>query len=80
MIHARHDYTARIQDRLELIPIDEPVVLFRGQDSLTEEVIKFYIKRCRETGANGVADKMETHLELVKAWPVKKLPDVPKTC
>jgi hypothetical protein len=78
VIHARADYTARVQDRLELIPIDEPVVLFRGQDVLTEEVVKFYIKRCRERGANDVADKMEKHLELIRAWPKKQVPDVPE--
>lgn len=77
MIHARADYTARVQDRLELIPINEPVVLFRGQDILTEEVIEFYIKRCRERGAMAVAARMEKHLELIKAWPKKKVPDVP---
>jgi hypothetical protein len=78
MIHARGDYTARVQDRLELIPIDEPVVLFRGQDCLTEEVIEFYILRCKESGAFGVAERMSQHLKLIKAWPNKKVPDVPE--
>ncbi len=77
MIHARADYTARVQDRLELIPIDEPVILFRGQDCLTEEVAEFYIKRCKERGAMDVAAKMEEHLKLIRAWPKKKVPDVP---
>lgn len=32
MQHARKDYDERIQDAANLIPVDEPVFLLRGQD------------------------------------------------
>ena len=78
MIHARKDYTERVQDSAGLIPEDEPVVLFRGQDQLAIPAIELYVTLCEEHQALEVAARMRKHLELMKAWPKKKIPDVPE--
>lgn len=42
MKHAREDYNERIIDTARLIPENEPVFLFRGQDELAPQVLEFY--------------------------------------
>ena len=78
MLHARQDYNERVQDNQNLIPDDEPVVLLRGQDELAVEAIRYYAELCEKHQAPDVAAKMRNHLELMKAWPKKKIPDVPQ--
>ena len=78
MIHPRKDYNERIQDSANLIPQDEPVVLLRGQDKLAIEALEYYAELCILSQAPDVAGKITEHIELMKAWPKKKIPDVPE--
>lgn len=41
MLHARRDYD-RFQDPDEKIPMNEPVMLFRGQDKLVPNLLRIY--------------------------------------
>jgi hypothetical protein len=77
--HAREDYM-RIQDPWNDIPDDEPVMLFRAQDELFEEVCRFYAKRLKEKYGERTADMQAltlSHAELGAVWPKKKEPDLP---
>lgn len=76
MKHAREDYN-RFQDPAGLIPEDEPVVLLRGQDSLAVEALDYYAELCEQNQAPEVAAKIRAHVELMKLWPKKKIPDLP---
>lgn len=78
MKHPRTDYDERIQDNAGLIPHDEPVVLLRGQDELAVQALEYYAELCEKSQAPDVAAKIRSHVELMKAWPKKKIPDVPK--
>ena len=40
MIHARKDYTDRIQDKAKKIPAKEPVFLLRGQDEVGHKAVR----------------------------------------
>ncbi len=78
MKHARADYD-RIQDPENKIPMDEPVFLIRGQDAVSQEVVRYWARLNRERGgdiqlslaAEDQADKMER-------WPTKKVADADK--
>ena len=78
MKHPRKDYNERIQDSANLIPEDEPVVLLRGQDKLAIDALNFYVALCDKHQAPEVAAKIRAHVGLMKAWPKKKIPDVPE--
>ena len=77
MKHPRQDYNERIQDNAGLIPDDEPVVLLRGQDQLAVQALEYYVRLCEQNQAPKVAKKIRGHVELMKMWPKKKIPDVP---
>ena len=77
MIHARDDYN-RIQDPENKIPADEPVFLLRGQDQLACQAIEFYAALCAQHQAPEIAQKAWDHAQRMKAWPKKKVPDLPK--
>ena len=78
MQHPRKDYNERIQDAAGLIPDNEPVVLLRGQDQLATQALDFYAYLCEQNQAPEVAAKIRVHIERMKAWPKKKIPDVPQ--
>lgn len=74
MKHAREDYN-RIQDPEGKIPVNEPVMLFRGQDELFEEVCVFYAAKLLERyGARKakMANVVLQHAILAKDWPKKE--------
>lgn len=75
MKHARPDYN-RIQDPANLIPEDEPVFLLRGQDQLAVHALEFYEFLASQAGAEDVAKLCRQHVELMRNWPVKKVPDL----
>lgn len=75
MKHAREDYN-RIQDPAGLIPEDEPVFLLRAQDRIAWHVVKIYAFCAHLAGANDIAELTNEHAEKMKAWPVKKTPDL----
>jgi hypothetical protein len=78
MKHAREDYQ-RIQDPAELIPADEPVMLFRAQDELFQEVCNFYARRLLEKYGNQrihMATVVMAHAALGAKWHRQKMPDM----
>lgn len=77
MIHPRRDYNERIQDVAGLIPANEPVVLLRAQDALAVEALDYYAQLCELNQSPEVASRIRAHIELMKVWPTKKIPDVP---
>lgn len=77
MLHPREDYNHRIQDNEKLIPEDEPVLLLRAQDALSDEVVELYAQLCERTQPLEVAARIREHVNAMKAWATKKIPDVP---
>jgi hypothetical protein len=78
VIHARDDYN-RIQDPAGKIPADEPVFLIRGQDIAGPDVVRYWALVNRAKGGDESLSKAALdHADLMDAWPVKKLADVPK--
>ena len=78
MKHAREDYN-RFQDPLNKIGEDEPVMLFRAQDSHFIKVLQYYIDRLELTDNLEVAKAVRGHVEDAKNWRIKnnvKEPDL----
>ena len=76
MKHARSDYN-RIQDPAELIPDNEPVMLFRAQDKHFTSVLRFYRDIvAADNGDPRIITAINEHLILADDWPVKKSPDL----
>ena len=75
MRHGRDDYNARIQDRANLIPMDEPVFLLRGQDKLAPRIVRMYADECERAGCDEkhVAEIRAHALEMTN-WRPKKVP------
>ncbi len=57
MIHARQDYN-RIQDPANLIPVDEPVFLLRGQVLLAIQAVEFYGFLAAQAGKDDIAETL----------------------
>lgn len=77
MKHARADYD-RIQDPAGLIPEDEPVMLFRGQDKHFHAVCLFYACLVEQDDpASPIPHLTRSHAALGRLWPFKKAPDLP---
>lgn len=78
MIHARKDYTKRIDDNAGLIPFNEPVFLIRGQDKLGAETLRFYADRLKANGGDPkIISSVRRHATRMEKWPVKKFADLP---
>ena len=81
MIHAREDYTRRIQDAAGLIPYDEPVLLIRGQDVCALPVLDSWLLHATAAGADDdVLRTVAEHRERIVAWQFDhetKVPDLP---
>lgn len=82
MIHARTDYTERVQDSANIIPQDEPVFLMRGQDKHAISTLLFYIDQVKHEPNfdQQVVDSLTKHLEAIRNWQevIKvKTPDMP---
>jgi len=82
MIHAREDYTERIQDSKNLIPEDEPVFLLRGQDALAPSLLLDWASRMRSLGGDpAMADLVRAQANRMIIWQNTngvKVPDLPK--
>lgn len=80
MIHARKDYD-RIQDPSGLIPEDEPVMLFRGQDVLAPVLLAKYADLLRQhSAAPEMIAAVLSQEQLMRKWQLNrkcKLPDMP---
>jgi hypothetical protein len=78
MIHARRDYTERIQDSAGLIPSDEPVFLIRAQDQVGAATVRAWAHLHRINGGSDTAYKLAmAHADRMEAWPKHKAADVP---
>jgi hypothetical protein len=79
MIHARSDYTARIQDSENLIPADEPVFLIRGQDQVGADAVRAWAHLHRNNGGSDlVYTRAMAQAERMEAWHTHKAADMPK--
>ena len=85
MIHARQDYNERIQDNANIIPVDEPVFLLRGQDKFAPEILKHYLQLVRDHNTDDQYNEMifaiKQHIEYMINWQKEvniKLPDMPE--
>lgn len=75
MKHARADYD-RIQDPSGKIPTDEPVLVFRAQDSLAPHALDAYAFMCEIKGLFEIATRVREQAARMRAWPIKKYPDL----
>ena len=67
MKHAREDYD-RFQDPANIIPKDEPVMLFRAQDRHFINVLKHYQVLLESADNFEVAKAVGKHIEDAKLW------------
>lgn len=78
MLHPRKDY-ARIQDPAGLIPPDEPVFILRAQDKVAARTVRAWAEYNIDVGGDPYLSNMaRVHADLMDAWPVKKLADLPE--
>lgn len=69
MIHARKDYTERIQDAANLIPADEPVFLIRAQDHISPDAVRAWALLHQRNGGSDVAYQLAIrHADLMEQW------------
>lgn len=64
------------------IPIDEPVMLFRGQDRYAPAAVRHHSYRLGSDKHPGVdvgpmVAAAVNHADAMEKWPVKKIPDMP---
>ena len=85
MIHARKDYNLRVQDNANIIPVDEPVFLLRGQDKFAPEILRRYLTLVEEHNTDHQNDEMifaiKQHIEFMINWQKErniKVPDMPE--
>jgi len=75
--HFRPDYD-RIQDPANLIPVDEPVFILRGQDKHAAQTLRYYAYQVfADDGDLNIVKAVLDGAKLVDAWPKKKAPDMP---
>ena len=82
MLHMRKDYQKNIQAPVDLIPEDEPVILFRAGDKFAKSCLTMYAEFCEESEdkeAKKVARRIRDHLKKMEAWDngQKTLPFIP---
>ena len=69
MIHARKDYTERIQDSANKIPADEPVFLIRAQDQIAPDAVRAWAHLHRvNRGSDTAYDLAMKHADLMEQW------------
>ena len=61
---------------LRILYRNEPVFLLRAQDELAARAVEFYAGLCA-VEAPEVCQRALDHAKLMRAWPTKKLPDLP---
>ena len=82
MLHARVDYNERVQDAADIIPVDEPVFLLRGQDIHAPIILELYatmVENSKKPDDTIVASIRE-HAKAMKRWQLafgSKYPDMP---
>lgn len=81
MLHARKDYTERIQDAQNKIPADEPVFLIRAQDQVGATAVRAWAYLHRLNGGSDTThDLAMRHADKMESWAKKhgsKPADVP---
>jgi hypothetical protein len=69
MIHARKDYTERIQDSANKIPADEPVFLIRAQDQVSAQAVRAWAHLHRVNGGSDTAFTLAmAHADRMEQW------------
>ena len=80
MLHARNEYNRRVQDSEGIIPDDEPVMLFRGQDKFAVTILNLYADMVELAGGDQcIADVVREHAVRMMEWQAKvkvKSPDM----
>jgi hypothetical protein len=77
MKHARPDY-AFIVDTSGKIPDDEPVFLLRAQDINAASTVEYWASLSIRSGSDqDIISMAITQAELMRAWPLHKIADVP---
>lgn len=76
----RPDYDAALTAPEDLIPLEEPVFIIRGQDICAADAVRDYASRLKLAGASPeMVDAVRTQAARMDLWPVKKTPDRPVT-
>lgn len=76
MKHAREDYN-RIQDPARLIPADEPVQLWRGQDKYAARLCRIYADWVEADGGDPEVVRLSRlQADAMDAWRTHKSPDI----
>jgi hypothetical protein len=81
MLHIRSDYNKRIQDSENIIPANEPVMIFRAQDKHMPSILRHYALLLRLDNNEAMAELVSLHILKVINWQetVKhKRPDCPQ--
>ena len=83
MIHARKDYNNRIQDNANIIPVNEPVFLLRGQDILAPDLLRRYAEQLQEQcpEKEEMIHAVVEHGDAMEEWQRTinvKIPDMPE--
>lgn len=68
MKHIRKDYN-RIQDPDGIIPLNEPVFLFRGQDRFAPQVLEFYAQLVEDDSEQSIIPEItREQAENMRKW------------
>jgi len=73
----RTDYQGRAID--EIANPDEPVFVIRAQDCCSGPTVRVWALLAKKAGASpDIVESALRHADLMDAWPIKKVPDLPK--
>lgn len=69
MLHDRQDYNERVQDSMDIIPENEPVLLIRAQDICAPLVMRFWASLHLANGGDKVLyERMMDHAQKAEEW------------
>jgi hypothetical protein len=59
---------------------DEPVFVFRAQDNLLSEILRYYTQLCWESGCpSNHLDSIDASVERIKAWQASNYTQTPES-
>lgn len=64
-----------------LVPIDEPLIMFRGKDKLLPELLQHYQQQCQQAGSPaGQVESLQELIDTITEWQANnqdklKIPD-----
>jgi hypothetical protein len=68
MQFTREDYTRRIIDMENKIPIDEPAFLLRAQDVHAPATLRYYASLLEDAGNTDMANELRLHAKHMIVW------------